>query len=415
MFPIKHAQVFRAVCREGTVTAAAEALRRTQSSVSRSVREIEKALGVALFERHGRGMLLTEFGKVLLQRVDRAFQQLESARAGLLEKEPGRRLRNAGIFALSVNAVRLEVLQAFAVRTRVNLVARQLHVSQPAVSLAIRDIEAAAGLKVFNRNVSGVGLTPEGETLLMHVKRALAELRVAEAEIASMKGEHKGTIAVGTLPFSRPYMLPVAVARLLKEHPGLRVTTVEGPFETLVSGLQAGDLDFVLGVLRPVELHPELVRERLFVQDMAVFARAGHPLASRGRVTLKDTVGEQWVLARRNTPTRNALAAMFERARLPQPDVVVESSDLTFIQGLLLQSDILTATSRHLFHHEEASGSLVRLPVALPGTGREVGILRRTREHASPGANLLIQCVREVRWPSDEQADGRRFDAGSHP
>lgn len=163
------------------------------------------------------------------------------------------RLHPAGIFSLSVNGVRLQVLQAFAMRTRVNLVARQLGVSQPAVSLATRDIESAAGFPVFDRNVSGVGLTPAGETLLLHVKRALAELRVAEAELAAMKGRLEGLVTVGTLPFARPYMLPVAVSRLLKEHPGLRVSTVEGPFETLVSGLLSGDLDFVIGVLRPVE------------------------------------------------------------------------------------------------------------------------------------------------------------------
>jgi LysR family transcriptional regulator of gallate degradation len=399
MLPTKHIHVFRSVCREGTVTSAAEGLRRTQSSVSRSVRQIEESLGVPLFERHGRGMLLTEFGKALLQRVERAFDELESARTSLLEKEPGRRLRHTGIFALSLSELRLQVLQAFAVRALVNQVARQLEVSQPAVSLAMRDIEAASGISVFSRNVSGVGLTPEGETLLLHVKRALSELRVAEMEIAAMKGEVEGTVTVGTLPFARPYMLPVAVARLLSEHPGLRIATVEGPFETQVSGLLCGDLDFVLGVLRPVELHPELVREELFVQDMAVFARAGHPLAKRGPLTPKDVVGEPWVLARRNTPTRNVISAVFQGAKLPQPNVVVESSDLTLIHGLLLQTDMLTATSRHLFHQEEASGSLVKLPVALPGTGRPVGILRRTREHSSPGANLLIQCVRELRWP----------------
>lgn len=399
MFPSKHINVFRMVCREGTVTAAAEALRRTQSSVSRSVKEIEASLGVPLFERHGRGMLLTEFGKLLQQRVERAFVELESARSGLLEKEPGRRLRNAGIFSLSVNEMRLEVLQAFAVRNRVHLIARQLGVSQPAISLAIRDLEAAAGFPVFNRNVSGVGLTPGGETLLQHVKRALAELRVAQAEVTALQGELQGGITVGTLPFSRPYMLPVAVARLLREHPGLRVSTVEGPFETLLSGLLVGDLDFVIGVLRPVELHPDLVREELFVQDMAVFARAGHPLAHRRRLALGDIVDQQWVLARRKTPTRNVLAALFERQRLPQPHVVVESSDLTFIHGLLLHSDILTATSTHLFHREQANRSLVQLPVALPGTARPVGILRRTDEHSSPGARLLIQCLREVRWP----------------
>jgi LysR family transcriptional regulator of gallate degradation len=402
MFPIKHLHVFLTVCHEGKVTGAATVLRRTQSSVSRSVHEIERSLGVPLFERHGRGMLPTEFGKALLARTERAFGELESARTELREKEPGRRLRPAGIFAFAINELRLDVLQAFELRTRVNHVARQLGVSQPAVSQAIRDIEAAAGAPVFNRNVSGVGLAPGGETLLLHVKRALSELRVAQAEIGALKGELQGLVTVGALPFARPYMLPSAVARLLAEHPGLRVSTVEGPFEALVSRLRSGDIDFVVGVLRPYELHPELEREELYVQDMAVFARAGHPLARRRRLALKDLAGASWILARTKTPTRNVIAALFERHGLSPPSVAVESSDLTFIQNLLMRSDLLTATSQHLFYRQEASGNLVKLRIALPGTSRPVGILRRTSDHASPGAKLLMQCVREVPWPGLE-------------
>jgi LysR family transcriptional regulator of gallate degradation len=407
MLPTKHIHVFRTVCHEGSLARASQVLRRTPSSVSRSVREMEDSLGVPLFERHGRGTLPTAFGKALLLRVDRAFAELAAARASLAladaGPQAGRAPRSAPIFSLAINELRLEVLQAFTARTRVNLVARQLGVSQPAVSLAIRDLESAAGFPLFNRNASGLGLTPQGETLLLHVKRALAELRVAVAEVAVLQGRMTGRVTVGTLPFARPYMLPAAVARLLREHPGLRVTTVEGPAETLVSRLLSGDLDFVLGVLHPVDPHPELVREELFEQDMVVFVRAGHPLARRRQLALRDIAGEPWVLARAGTPTRNVVAALFERSGLPQPNVVVESSDLTFIHGLLLHSDMLTATSGHLFHRESAGGSLARLPVALPGTGRPVGILRRTHEHSSPGANLLLQCVREVAWPPPDQ------------
>ncbi|QJW85517.1 hypothetical protein HK414_26175 [Ramlibacter terrae] len=79
-----------------------------------------------------------------------------------------------------------------------------------------------------------------------------------------------------------------------------------------------------------------------------------------------------------------------------EPSVAVESSDLSIIRGLLLETDMISAASRQLFQHELASGTLVTLPIRLAGTERAIGILRRTREHSSPGAQLLIEEIRSV-------------------
>lgn len=66
------------------------------------------------------------------------------------------------------------------------------------------------------------------------------------------------------------------------------------------------------------------------------------------------------------------------------------------IRGLLLNSDMVTAASRHLFQPEIDAGSLVVLPIDLPETSRPIGILRRTQDHSSPGAQLLIEEIRSM-------------------
>lgn len=127
-----------------------------------------------------------------------------------------------------------------------------------------------------------------------------------------------------------------------------------------------------------------------------VLARRDHPLATAAAPDLADLMESAWVLPRQGTPTREALGACLAQHGLPEPQVAVESSDISLIRGLLLETDMLSAASRQLFPHELRAGILVELPVVLAGTERSMGILRRTQEHSSPGAQLLIEAIRRV-------------------
>lgn len=404
MLNTKHLKVFAAVARCGSVTHASGALQRAQSAVSRSIKELEASLGTELFERHPRGLLLTDFGRTLLHRTDIAFKEMQQAKNLLAQHHAGggARLLNAPVFTLSVHERHLRLLIVFSELRYMGSVALALGVSQPAVSMALRDLEASVGLPLFDRSHAGVRLSVAGEVLLLHVKRALTQLRIAGEEIAALKGVIQGQVTVGALPFGRPYMLPVAIGSLLKRHPKLHVRTVEGPLEALMAGLRSGDVDLVVGALPPVEHHRELVREELFEESMTVMARANHPLTAGRARALKTVLREAWVLPRRGTPSRDVLSVAFAKLGLEEPHVAVESSDLSVIRGLLLETDMISAASRHLFHHELSNGLLVALPMNLPGTSRTIGILRRTLEHSSPIAQLLISELRAVRKPAND-------------
>ncbi len=395
---LKHLHVFHAVCQEGSMKQAGAQLGRAQSAVSRSVQEIERALGVELFERSARGTLLTEAGRLLLKRVEFAFAELAAARDTLAETVggPAGRAQNAPIFTLAVGQRRLDVFMSFATRKPIAAVAKLLGVSQPAVSMAMRELELGIGLALFSRTAAGSRLTPAGDLLLIGVKRALAELRLGASELDAMKGLMKGRVTVGALPFGRTHVLPVAIARLLEKHPHLQVVTVEGPFEAMTAGVQCGDIDFLLGALQPVEPSTDLTHEELFSDRMVVIARSGHPLARAKKLRARDLTTAVWILPREGTPTRRVVDEAFAALGLPPPVAAAASSDLSIIRGLLVESDMITAASRHLFHHELAAGGLVTLPVDLPEVLRPIGILRRAHDHISPGARLLIEEIRAV-------------------
>ncbi|HEY4138840.1 MAG TPA: LysR family transcriptional regulator [Casimicrobiaceae bacterium] len=110
-------------------------------------------------------------------------------------------------------------------------------------------MEDSIGVTLFERTARGMMPTRAGVTLALRLKRALAEIRHAVADIAALRGTTQGTVTVGALPLSRTRRLPESIADVVGRHPGLRVATMEGTFEALVASLRAGDLDFILGAL----------------------------------------------------------------------------------------------------------------------------------------------------------------------
>jgi len=111
------------------------------------------------------------------------------------------------------------------------------------------------------------------------------------------------------------------------------------------------------------------------------------------------------VLPCHGTPTREALSTFLARRKLREPHVAVESSDLSVIRGLLLETDMISAASPQLFPYELRAGMLATLPVDLPGTERPIGILRRTQELSSPGAQLVMKEIRRLCADLHESAD----------
>jgi LysR family transcriptional regulator, regulator for genes of the gallate degradation pathway len=251
---IRNLRGFVAVARSGSVIKSSRMVRRAQSAVTRSIKELETDVGVTLFERRPQGMLLTEFGRALLVRVERAFFEMETAQAAFRNpSRPANLIEKASIFSLSISRLRLLVFAELVEQHHMGAVADSLGISQPAASQALREIETSVGVKLFVRGPGGMQPTALGALLGMHIRRALAEIRAGELEIGSLRGAIAGRVVVGTLSLGRTRLLPGAIIQLTKSHPNLTVTTVEGAFEHLAMRLRAGDIDFILGALRPPE------------------------------------------------------------------------------------------------------------------------------------------------------------------
>ena len=394
---LRHLRAFIVVAELGSVSKASEKLFTAQSAVTRSIHELELALGVQLFERKANGMLCTTFAHAVLFRARRAMQELAQ---GFDEIRNGsKRARNAQqshIPLILYNNRRLDAFIKLADSGHMPTVAKALGISQPAVSGSINDLESNLGLVLFRRTSKGMITTEAGEMLAFRVKRALAELRHVKTDLSALLGTTEGRVVIGALPLGRTAILPLAISEVLAQFPSLRFSTVEGAFDKLAADLRSGDIDFIFGALRPADYALDLTTEALLSDLMAVVVRTGHPLTQYVRITLEDLMGFQWVLSRPGTPSRTLFDLSFTSQNLQPPSECVETSDLAILRGLLLNTDIVTAISAGQLQYEIAAGVLKVLDIALPNTCRAIGITMRAESHPSPGATVLMEAIRRV-------------------
>jgi LysR family transcriptional regulator, regulator for genes of the gallate degradation pathway len=386
-----------AVARSGSVIQSSRKLRRAQSAVTRSIKELEADVGVMLFERRSQGMLVTESGRALLARINRAFFEMETAQAafrsasvapGLIDKAP--------IFSLSISVQRLLVFAELVEQHHMGAVADSLGISQPAASQSLREIETSVGCKLFVRGAGGMQPTPLGALLGMHIRRALAEIRAGEVEIHSLRGAIAGGVVVGTLSLGRTRLLPKAIIQLTRAYPNLTVSTVEGTFEHLAMRLRAGDLDFMLGALRPPEHTIGLTRDVVTHDELSLVVGSSHPLVKKRKLAFLDLAAAEWVLPPHGSPTRELLERALKAHGMSEPKVTVETADLAITRGILVGSHMITAVSAHLFHEDLQVKTLLVLPLALPETGRPIGILQRSASSPSLAAQLLMANIRAI-------------------
>jgi LysR family transcriptional regulator of gallate degradation len=392
-------RAFAAVARHGNVHRASEALHLSQPAVTRAVRQLEASLGTPLFDRTTKGMRLTVAGDFAFRRVERAFDELRAAGSHLLRRTAPRRLRAEPMERLSqtVTEAMLTALIAVARFGSEKAGAAAVGVTQPAFNRNLHLLEHLAGAVLFTRSGRGTQLTEPGDLLLMHVKLALGEIRVADEELASLRGELAGLLVVGALPLSSGHLLPLAIERTLRKHPGLKIRIIDGTYETLSRGLRCADVNLIVGALRPDDSEPYSIHEPLFDDALSVVVRAHHPLLRQsgipGLISLRDA---EWVVPLAGTPSRELFERAFRAESAEPPGTQLEANSPSIVRTLLLSSDRLALISRRQIHHELRQGILVVVPVEVKLARRTIGIARLRNTEPSPGMLALLDALRAV-------------------
>jgi len=268
------------------------------------------------------------------------------------------------------------------------------HVSQPALSKAINNLEAGLGVRLLDRRPRGVVPTPYGETLFRYAKMVDAEMRRATAEIDAMRGLTRGTVVVGVIPTMTEIV--GAVARLVMErHPGLRLKLRVGFSAELARALTAGEIDIAMLLLPAEGAPPGLAFDALLQTAPVVAARQHHPLAGRAGVPLAELAAYPWLIPDYPPSHRAIVNQAFLDAGVPPPMSAIDVSTVIFFDTLIRQTDLITIAPATLLSARDRGPELVALDTAFRFPREEVGMAYRENATLLPGARVVKELVRE--------------------
>ena len=222
-----------------------------------------------------------------------------------------------------MNLNHLAVFHAVAEEGGVSRGAERLCVSQPAVSKQVRELEAALGLKLFDRLPRGVRLTQAGEVLAGHARRLFAVEADAERAIAELKGLSRGSLRVGASLTIGVYLLPEILGAYRKLHPGIDLELEIANTQVIQQKLRENALDVALteGFVETCEPKSDLddLEAEIFHRDeLVAVVPPGHRLLSEEVVTAAQFCAEPFLMRETGSGTREVV----ERA-LAQVKVVV--------------------------------------------------------------------------------------------
>jgi DNA-binding transcriptional LysR family regulator len=221
--------------------------------------------------------------------------------------------------------------QALADEASFSRAARALHITQPALSRSIGELERRTGFKLFDRGRSGVEPTDLGRVFLAQARGLLASADALEREVAALRGAGTGSLVVGCGTYPSSLFVAPALAAFLGRNAGVAVRLVNDNWASLVSALRRRDLDIIVAALPPDQDAAGLEVRRLSTWRARFLVRAGHPLLARGNLSLSDVVAYPIVSTGRLMPGMiSALARARDRhaAGRPLPDVGCESVEV---------------------------------------------------------------------------------------
>ncbi|WP_228001697.1 LysR substrate-binding domain-containing protein [Nocardia australiensis] len=286
----------------------------------------------------------------------------------------------------------LVLMDALARQKSVVGAAAELHVTQPGATRSLHELEGILGVQLFERGPRGLTPTVFGEAFTEHARAVIAQLSQAEQHVAELADATRGSVSVGTHLAGSNMLLPRAVVAVKAERPHLNVIVRDGTPSALLTELEAGRVDLIVGRLTAPS-DERLVRRKLYDESIALVARATHPLVGRTDVISRELAGYPWILPSPETALRRELEEFFARHSVALPGNRIETTSFLAVRQLLLESDRIAALPGLIVRDEP---QLARLPVELDLVGHSVGITLSRSRTMSPSARVLIQQLIET-------------------
>jgi DNA-binding transcriptional LysR family regulator len=276
----------------------------------------------------------------------------------------------------------LKIFEAVARHLSFSRAAAELHLTQPAVSMQVRSLEAAAGLPLTEQVGKRVFLTEAGAELASHARIVAQQLSEAEGALAAMKGLRGGKLNIGVVSTAK-YFMPRLLTAFRAEHPDVELRLGVNNRSAIVRQLADNEIDLAIMGRPPQEL--ETVAEPFAENPLVFVAAPDHPLARVRRIAPQQLAAESFLLRESGSGTRAAMERFLaDHAVVPVRTVEMMSNE-TIKQAVMAGMGISFISERTI-GLELAVGHIVRLNVTGTPVRRHWYVVHRAAKRLLPMA-----------------------------
>lgn len=270
--------------------------------------------------------------------------------------------------------------------------AEAIHISQPAVSRAVRELEGQLDIALLERRSGQVHPTEAGAELYEHARAIFALERAAVADLRGRQGLQRGSLTIGASRTIGTYFLPPVIAEFLHRYPSIDVRIISENTELIEGRLLGYELDvaFIEGVIDDRRVDLAFWHE----DELVILAHSTHPLLQRARIDPADMDRERWVLREQGSGTRTTTLALLAEAGVDVQRTLEVGGNGALVQsvaaGLGLAMVSAAAAREHL---SVGKVKILDFPVCFK---RSMHRVRLRDKPLSPAAEALIVVADEV-------------------
>lgn len=283
--------------------------------------------------------------------------------------------------------------------------AEHLNLSQPALSRQIQQLERELGVTLFERSSRGIRLTASGQTLVVHARRVMDEIRAIRHALRQPTSTLQGRVLVGCFDSATAHVMPALLAVLHQIHPQLTVSVTTLGTDQALQFLRHRDID---GAIVTLPVPTEGVRVRpLYREELVAVLPPGHPLTKRRRLSVGALGGEPLITFRSFQNTRRLIDQAFAAAGAT-PAVVVEAESVETIKGAV-RAGLGVAIVGALGMVERPQAGLTVRPIQ-PPIYRSIGMITAVDysddSTVAELARVVGEYVRTIPGASTEESSG---------
>lgn len=300
----------------------------------------------------------------------------------------------------------LQIFRAVAEQRSFTRAAELLHMAQPTVSQQVLGLEAALGVRLFDRTTRAVELTPAGRVLYAQAGDLLQRVAEVTRSVRQAAGEIGGRLTVGASMTIGQYLLPPIAARFARDLPivdlRLRIQNTEQIVHQVTTGVL--DLGLVEGPVPAGELH-----EEVFLADEIVWiAPADHPWRHKAVIQPADLLNERVILREPGSGTRKVVEEYLAAAGLDGLSVAMEIEGTEAIKGVVEAGLGVAPISTWTVRKELSLGSLIHRPFGPQPLRRTFRAIYPRGRTLLPSAALLLQRLRDCEAMANQEFLGAR-------